>query len=166
MNKLLPVAAALVSLCAAPAIAACSGPGTPMFHCTFKGGTKEVRVCLQGEVVLYSYGDRGRTPELVMGRREIGVNMTPWSGVGRSIWEEITFYNGTYSYILSYAIDRQIEGAPVEGRLIVADGDSEVAELVCDTGSVTAHDFYPLFEAKEAAGQRYCRDTFSWGSGC
>ncbi|MEP5152671.1 hypothetical protein [Planktotalea sp.] len=151
---------------AGSAQAACFGGGTPMFHCTFNGGSKTVDVCLQGDIAVYSFGATDRAPDLLLARREIGVDMTPWNGVGRSIWEGITFYNNVYSYILSYSIDRNVEGAPIEGRLIVGEGDSEIAELICDIGSVTEADFYPLFEAKELSGQRYCPETFSWGAGC
>ena len=137
-----------------------------MFHCTFNGGSKTVDVCLQGDVALYSFGATDRSPDLLLARNAIGVEMTPWNGVGRSIWEEITFYNNAYSYNLSYAIDRNNENAHVEGRLIVGEGDSEVAELICDTGSVSEADFYPLFEAKELSGQQYCPETFSWATSC
>lgn len=160
------ITAALALFVTGSAQAGCFGTGTPLFHCTFNGAKKTIDVCLQGEVVVYHFGSTDRAPDLLMARREIGVEMTPWNGIGRSIWEEITFYNGAYSYNLSYAIDRNIESAPVDGRLIVGEGDSEVAELICDTGSVTEANFYPLFEAKEAAGQRYCQETFSWGAGC
>jgi len=159
--------ATLALICAGTAgSAACFGPGTPMFTCTFNGGAKQVNVCLQAGVALYSYGPTGGAPELLMGRDVIGVDMTPWNGVGRTIWEEMTLYSGVFSYILSYAIDRAPNGAAPEGRLIVGRGDSEVAELVCDAGTVDIADFYPLFEAKEAAGQTWCAETFSWGAGC
>ena len=57
------------------------------------------------------------------------------------------------------------QAAP-EGRIIVAEGDSELADLQCDAGSVTEANFYPLFEAKEAAGQPWCPATQSWGTPC
>lgn len=158
------------ALAALPSIGAsqdaCLGAGTPLFYCTFDGGQKEVRLCLQAGVVLYSFGKSGRTSDMVLGRAVEGVEMTPWNGVGRSIWEEVRIYNNIYSYILSYAIDRTGE-MPVDARLIVAEGeDAQLAELVCDAGSVSRSDFYPIYEAKEAAGQLYCADTYSWGVGC
>lgn len=160
------LAALFLAAGSAGASAACFGPGTPMFTCSFNGGQKQVNVCLQANVVLYSFGPTGGAPELLMGRDVIGVEMSPWNGVGRSIWEEITLYSGVFSYNLSYALDRNPDGDVPSGRLVVGRGDSEVAELICDAGSVDIHDFYPLFEAKEASGQRYCPSTFSWGSGC
>lgn len=163
-SKYLLVVAALCIGSAANA--RCFESGTPMFHCTFEGGAKTVDVCLQGEVVVYSFGRTGRAADMILARREVGVPMTPWNGIGRSISEEITIYSGTYAYILSYEMDRSVESAAVSGRLIVGEGDSELAELTCDEGSVSEADFYPLFEAKDVAGQKYCPETFSWGSGC
>lgn len=167
MRGLGRAALASLSICAAmPVSAGCFGSGTPLFECTVNGGQKSVDICLQAGVVLYSFGPAGRAPDLLLGRDVIGVDMTPWNGIGRSIWEELRIYNGIYSYIVSYAIDR-LEEAPVDARLIVAEGEeTQLAEFLCDPGSVRTSDFYPLFEAKEAAGQLYCADTFSWGAGC
>lgn len=157
----------IASLCAASAAsAACSGPGTALFTCTFKGGKKQVNVCLQGNVVLYSFGATGRAPELLLGRDVTQVGFTPWSGVGRSIWEELTLSSGDFAYALSYSIDRAPDGDLPSGQLMVGRGGRTLANLNCDVGSVDIHDFYPLFEAKEAAGQRFCIDTQSWGAGC
>jgi hypothetical protein len=164
--KLTFTAALSLALGASIAHAECAGSGTPLFHCTFQDGAKSVSICLQNDVALYSFGAAGRSPEMLLGRRVEAVEMTPWSGVGRSIWEEVRIYNDIYSYILSYAIDRSGE-MPIDARLIVAEGEeSQLAELICDTGSVRHADFYPLFEAKEAAGQRYCAETYTWGGGC
>ncbi|MGH1578879.1 hypothetical protein [Planktotalea sp.] len=146
--------------------ASCFDSGTPLFHCTFENGSKTADVCLQGEVVVYSFGNTGQAPDMIAARREIGVEMTPWNGIGRSIYEDMTIYNNVYSYILSYEVDRNVESAPILGRLIVAEGDSEIADFACDKGSVTEANFYPLFEAKDVAGQKYCPETFSWGAGC
>ncbi|WP_293451842.1 hypothetical protein [Planktotalea sp.] len=125
-----------------------------------------MNVCLQDNVVLYSFGSIGRAPELLLGRDVTRVSLTPWNGVGRSIWEEISVSSGDFNYNLSYAIDRAPDGVRPTGQLIVARGDSELANLQCDTGSVDIHDFYPLSEAKEASGQRFCRDMQRWGKGC
>lgn len=143
----------------------CFGAGEPLFHCTFKGGQKAVDICLQGDVVLYRFGPVNGPAELLLARHVIGVDMTPWSGVGRAIWEELTLHNNVYSYVLSYSVDRiASEEVLPTGGLIVAEGDSELADLSCDPGSVGAADFYPVYEAKEAAGQCYRRETQSWSA--
>lgn len=155
------VGAALTCLGTA-AHAACFGTGTPMFTCTFNSGAKQVNVCLQDAVALYSFGPTQGAPELLMGREAARVELRPWNGIGRSIWEEVRFSSGAFSYTLSYALDRAPDGALPDGRLIVTRGESEVAELICDAGSVDIHDFYPLFEAKEASGQCYDLQSGAW----
>lgn len=155
----------LVSSIAAPSGAqadGCLGDGAPLFHCSFNGGAKTVDICQQAEVVYYRFGPANGAAEQILARDIRGVDMQPWNGVGRAIWEQVTFYNTVYSYIIDYSVERDPSGPPAEGRLIVAEEDSEIAELLCDTGSVSVADFYPLFEAKEAAGQCYDRETFSW----
>lgn len=162
------IAAAL--LCSFPVVAeaACFGSGDPLFHCTVNQGRKALDVCLQGEVAIYRFGPVNGAAEMLLARHVTGVGMTPWNGIGRYLWEEATFYNGTHDYLISYSIDRNAaESAPqVQAGVIVAEGDSEVAEIGCDQGSVTEADFYPLFEAKLAAGQPWCQSTQSWNSAC
>lgn len=120
-------------------------------------------ICLHGDILTYRFGPGNGPAELLLARHVLGVDMTPWSGVGRAIWEEVTVHNSVYSYLISYSVDRMAgEDVPPEGRLIVAEGDSEVADLTCDAGSVTRSDFYPVFEAKEASGECYDQGTFSW----
>ena len=146
------------------AAAGCFGAGTPMFHCTAKNGTKAIDICLQGEVAIYRFGPLGGVAELLLARHVDGVHMRPWNGVGSSIFEEVTFYNGTYEYLIHYAVDRIAATTPqVTGGIRVQEGDHIKAELGCDTGSVAARDFYPLFEAKEASGQCWSHDSFTWG---
>lgn len=146
--------------------AGCFGSGTSLFHCTMSNGKNAVDVCLQEGVVTYSFGKLGKTPDLLLARKEVDVSMSPWNGVGRSIYEEISFHNREYSYILGYSMDRKAQDSPLEGTLIVVEGDATAAELTCDKGSVQTADFYPLFEAKELAGQRYCPDAFLWANNC
>lgn len=157
--------ALIACLClAAPPHAAqegCFGAGEPLFHC--RAGGKAVDICLQGEVVIYSYGPGGGAAELLLARRVEGVGMVPWNGIGRTLWEELTFYNGTYAYAAHYAVDRLAEGAPkVEAGVEVREGERRIARVTCDAGSVTRFDFYPVYEAKEAAGQCWSRERFEW----
>lgn len=146
--------------------ASCYGVGNPLFTCSFKGGAKQVNVCLQGDVVLYSFGQPDRAPDLLLGRNVVRVGFTPWAGVGSSIWEEISLHSDGFSYNLSYTIPRAPDGEFPSGQLRVLRGDTQVAELNCDIGSVDIHDFYPLYEAKQASGQQFCQDTRRWDFGC
>ncbi|MCR8546789.1 hypothetical protein M4578_03035 [Salipiger sp. P9] len=163
-------AIALSALILLPATseAACFGAGEPLFHCTVDHGRKAVDVCLQGGVAIYRFGPPTGAAEMLLAPVVTETEMTPWNGIGRYLWEEVTFYNGRYAYLVSYSLDRTApngQAAP-EGGIIVAEGDSELADLQCDAGSVTEANFYPLFEAKEAAGQPWCPATQSWGMPC
>lgn len=145
---------AVACLAASNAAAACFGDtGTPLFHCTLKDGTVEVRVCLQDDVAYYSYGPTAGSPDVVLVRPVTRIGMTPWPGIGRTIWEEAEFVNGSYRYRVAYAVDKMEENEPVSGYLTVSRDGEPLAELTCDRGSVSEHDLYALFEAKEAAGQ-------------
>ena len=144
---------------AATAQAACNG--APLFHC--QAGSKSIDLCLVGDVAVYRFGPSGRAAELVLERHVTDVALQPWNGVGRYLWEEVTLFNSGYSYALSYSVDRLAQGEPqVTGGVIVAQGNRTLAEVQCTPGTVRAHDFYPIFERKEANGQCWNLETFEW----
>ncbi len=146
----------------------CFGNGTPLFHCTVKGGAKAVDVCLQSDVLIYRFGAPRGAAELLLAKRVENVRMQPWNGVGRSIWEELIVDNSGYSYNISYSIDRMIEDGADDhvavplGDVIIAKGAKILNVLKCDSGSVAVADFYPLFEAKEASGQCWSHGNSRW----
>lgn len=147
----------------APANAqACSANAMTLFSCTFGGGAKTAEDCLGASDITYRFGPTGETPELIVEATPVGVHLTPWNGIGRAIWEEVVITNAGYDYLVHYSAERDPGGA-VSGGIVVAQGGSEVAQLTCDEGTVAGADFYPLYDAKEAAGQCYDRANFVWG---
>lgn len=143
--------AALVSL-PGSLVAACFGDvGTPLMHCGIEGGKTELRVCLQGDTGYYAYGPRGGAPDIVIARHVSNIEMTPWPGIGRSYWQEMTFSNGSYQYRLNHNFDR-FEELPPSGQLTVLRDGKEIAQLFCDRADLRVADFDPLLAAKEAAG--------------
>ena len=138
-----------------------------MFHCTVKGGAKTVDLCLQNQVAYYRFGPVNGPAEMLLARPVREVHMMPWNGVGRAIYEEAGFNNEAFDYTIYYAIDRIPEEdevkVSVSGGVTVIKGDQTMAQLVCDAGSVSVNDIYPLYEAKEAAGQCWDRAAFQWG---
>lgn len=146
----------------------CFGAGTELFHCTVEAGRKTADVCLQGDVAVYRFGPTGGEADLLLARGVDDVDMTPWPGVGRTIWEDMTFHNGDHSYTISRAMDRMIakddpdQSTDMRGTVVVKKRNETLSELECDPGSVSFGDFYPLFEAKEAAGQCWDREAFAW----
>jgi len=145
----------------------CFGAGDPLFHCTVKGGAKSVDVCLQHSVAYYRFGPVEGPAEMLLAQPVNNIHLWPWNGIGRTIYEEAGFNNGALDYTVHYAIDRIPEAgeikSTVSGGVTVNKGDQTMAQLSCDEGSLTVNDIYPLYEAKQAAGQCWDREAFQWG---
>ena len=157
--------AACLALLPVSAIAqnGCFGAGLPLFHCTMKGGAKSLDICMQGNAGYYRFGPGDGPAELILAHTVRDIHLTPWNGVGSSIYEEMEFWAGDVTYQIHYALDRIAADNPnITGGVLVFKADQVLAELQCDAGSVSERDFYPLFEAKQAAGQCYNPDGFSW----
>lgn len=142
------------------------GPGTASAACagldvlSCPVGKKQLDLCLTGEGLTYSFGPKGR-PELVMTDPIRKVDYQPWSGVGRSIWDAVRFFNKGVSYEVWTSLDRLDENAVWEGGVIVSKGGETLAELQCARGSVRT-DLYAVYEAKLVAGQCWNREMFAW----
>ncbi|MCG7492993.1 hypothetical protein [Thalassobius sp. Cn5-15] len=163
MCKFVKPTAFLCATLAIPAYA-CPDGATPLVSCPLQDGTKYLQTCLLGDHATYAFGATGQLPDLHLARPVADVEMTPWPGIGRYIWEDFTFTNGATSYHVSYGFDRMAEGeAQMSGGVVVEQGDNVLAELHCDLGHVTTSG-YPLslYEAKEAAGQVYSLETQTW----
>ncbi|MDC0658012.1 hypothetical protein N6L27_08410 [Leisingera sp. SS27] len=91
------------------------------------------------------------------------VDMTPWPGIGGSIWEEVIFTSADVRYIVYHSISKD-PGAqiPVEGGVVVEQSGKELAHLRCDPGSVDSGYPLPLYDAKITAGQEYSLETGAW----
>lgn len=160
-----PLVAALCLIAPTPALACFGEVGQPLFDCTFEGGSARARVCLQDDTAYYAFGPDGGAPDLVLARKVGDIDVTPWPGIGRTVWEELTFRNGAYDYRLSYAFDKMDEEEPVSGSLFVSRDGAEIAQLTCDADSVAAYDLYPLYEAKEAGGECFTPGE-GWSASC
>lgn len=155
------LAAALLAL--APAAQA-DCPKMTAFSCDIK--KKALEVCLDGGLVSYAFGPAG-APELELTTRVEQAEYVPWGGVGRSIYEEVTFRNGPYGYLVWTANDRQIlddtSPAKVTGGVIVSKAGKQIAALDC-TPFTIENGIDALWEAKERAGQCWSREDFAWAS--
>lgn len=152
-------------------VLACSDAETRYFTCTFGAGKKTIEICHDAKMARYRFGPTGEAPELELLQPVSNVDLTPWPGVGRTIWEEVTFRNADHAYVVYGSIDR---GPPSDGSDEMAvtlsggitvrrDGD-EIAHLTCDPGSVKFPWGTSLFDAKETAGQCYDPELRSWGT--
>ncbi|NSY37623.1 hypothetical protein [Leisingera sp. ANG59] len=153
----------LIFLAFSTPVQACPEGSETLVSCTFGGGSKALTTCLHGKQATYAFGAPGRQPELSMKRHVRDVGLTPWPGIGGSIWEEVIFSNGDARYIVYYSVSKD-PGAltPMEGGVIVESNGSELAHLRCDAGTVDSGYPLPLFDAKVAAGQEYSLETGEW----
>lgn len=141
--------------------AACTGGAQTVFSCTTKGGANRLQVCLDDEIIVYSYGPRGRAPDLTMARSLLNAPYAPWNGIGRYIWEEVMFFNDSHGYAVWYSIDKMRPNAPVEGGVSVTKAGQGLADIQCDRGSVEMW-FEGLYDAHARAGLCWDRAMSGW----
>lgn len=152
-----------VALCsAAPAFAACVPEGGTVLSCTAGGGAKSLDVCISGSDITYRYGPRGGAAELTLRAHVAQVEHQPWPGIGRAIWENTTFRNGSYAYEVHAGFDK-IDQTD-SGGVTVFRGGAEIASVSCDPGSVTTG-FWAVSDAKKAHGLCWDLNSHGWG-GC
>lgn len=143
---------------ASPGWAACQGD--EVFSCTI--GKKTLEVCHWKGALIYSYG-RERKPELTIAEPLETAAYTPWPGIGRAIWDAVSFQNEGTSYEVWTSFDKMDESAVLEGGVNVMQGETILTALTCDKGSV-AHSLDPILDLKAGIGQCWNSETQAWGS--
>lgn len=130
-------------------------------------GSKQLSLSIQDETVTYRYGPRGN-PELVLQEPVATVDFQPWSGVGRTDANTVTFHNHSYSYTVvsstSYENYRNDIHYYNFSIWIERDG-KELAILDCNeqfAGDPLDH----LRDAKAAIGQCWNREHEHWSENC
>lgn len=131
--------------------AACTGGARPYLSCTTKGGQNTLDVCVDNRIVLYAYGPRGQAADLTLARDLREIDYRPWNGIGRTIWEDVSFFNTGYGYTVWFAIDKMRPDAPTEGGVNVTRDGAALADIRCDPGSVTIG-MDALYDAYARAG--------------
>ncbi len=153
MLRILP----LFLLTAGPAFAACSSADASFLWCRIAGSPKTLEVCAEWNGVAYRFGPQGR-PELELFETYAGLDYQPWPGVGMDIWENVTFYNGDYSYVVNGGVERQYDSYGSErsfGGVTVSKGGREIAWLECDRNAVTYNYGDALMNGKARAGYQW-----------
>ncbi len=151
--------------------AECATPEDTFLSCTFSNGKKAVDVCVDGDMLTYRFGRIGKAPDLALSVPVVDADYTPWPGIGRAIWETVTFQNGKTSYVVAGVIDRQFSDdekdevqAEISGLIDVNEGEETLATLECDAGSVEFAYGGSIYDAKTAAGQCYNLEEQRWES--
>ncbi len=130
-----------------------------LMACTFKGGQTAMSVNLDNGSVTYDYGPVGQPSDLVLTDAVIDIDYQPWPGVGSAFWEEITFENKGYYYLVSMFALRDPGNPEIGGGVFVFEGETQIAQLDCDPGSAIFAEG-ELGSAKRAAGLCFERDTW------
>jgi hypothetical protein len=138
---------------AAPAFAICAGNQETVFSCTVQSKTIELCLTPLEQSVTYRFGPAS-APEIELTRGFGEINMRPWNGIGRHIWNSVQLPNEGFSYELYWAFDK-IEREAAAG-LNVLRGEQELATVECSNIEETAvMELETLQFAMEDAG--FCR---------
>lgn len=148
---------------ASPLWAGCPDGSAVLVDCTLEGGAKTLTTCQVGDQVSYAFGRRDAPPDLALTRHVRDVDMTPWPGIGMSIWEDFTVHNRGYDYTVFYSFRREPGAEDLTAGVVVSRGGAELARITCDPGSIDVAGYgFPIFDAKHAAGQVWSREQHRW----
>ena len=144
------------------ALADCPG-GAEIFSCDM--APKILRICHVEDNLVYSFGPDGK-PELSITAPLKTVEFTPWPGIGSSIWENVTFTNKGYSYLVWTSIMRSPDDpSGLMGGVEVTDTKGSAVGLDCDKDTAS-NSLDVIYELKVAAGQCWDFDAKAWSSTC
>ncbi|WIV52320.1 hypothetical protein QQG91_15160 (plasmid) [Marivivens sp. LCG002] len=165
------IAIAHVGVFSATQVFAGCPQGTEAFNtCQIEGRNTEVAVCFDDRNVSYSYGSIGSPPELELSSPVERVDFEPWPGLGRSIYEEVTFYNGDYSYTVGGGFERPFSDEEAQqelrrfGWVEVMHLGEQIAYFECRPETVTYGFGGGLYDLKVAANQSWDQYSLSWVS--
>ncbi len=162
----LAIALALApGLALTPSLASAACPEITLVSCGLANSAKRVELCLTGDSLRYRFGTAQNT-ELELIRDVAEASYTPWPGIGRTMWEELSLENaGTTYQFSSYAEKLMEEGTEDQlalgTDLLVLRGEKVLAKLTCDPAQVS--DLYPVGKALHARG--YCLGEDGWRKG-
>ena len=138
--------------------------------CKIEGRNTEVSVCYDSTTATYSYGPVGGTPDLVLSEPIGTVDFQPWHGVGKAIFDSMTFYNEDYSYQVGGGFDRPFSEEEMEqgirrfGWIDIAKNGQSIATLECEPDTVSYGFGDGIFDVKLAAGYEWDSLSRTWVS--
>lgn len=150
-------ACAAALLAALPGICGADQPPDLVLDCAI--GSKRLEVHVGAGQASYAFGPSGR-PELALTLSLDETIAMPWPGVGRTIWESISFQNNDVTYEVWITLDRLDLGQTTSGGVTVSRSGETLAELQCTEGTAQVG-IFAIADAMEAAG--YCVDRDQGG---
>lgn len=155
--------AGFLTLCAV-SVRAETHVDTPIFECQMRGGAKVLSVGYNAPFVFYSFGSPDQA-ELVIKVPVTELEVRPWNGIGRYLFEGATFENDGHGYVVHHALDRLTQNAALEGGVIVMKGDAVLADLACDAGTVQGG-MFAFADLKDLGGQCWDLEAQVWSTQC
>ena len=156
---------ALSCLVPTAAGAACGAGDTNVLSCSLLDRQTEVSLCIGGDTIFYAYGGFGEKPEVQLSAPVAEIESRPWSGIGRTIWETVTFRDGDFAYEVNLGATTVQEGDELvrqdAGGVAVFVNGQEMTYVECDAKSATAG-IWAVSDAKEAAGICWNPNAFEW----
>lgn len=162
--------AILTCVLPAPAARADCPAGQYLFlSCKIEDRPKYLQVCFDEQAMYYTFGPQNGPAELTLSETYDTLDYTPWPGVGRAIWESVSFTNQDFTYTVYGGFDRMFGDEteddhphPHFGSLTVTQGEQTIAELTCDRTTTTFSWPEEIFGHKEAAGFEWDYSESSW----
>ena len=158
-----------LSLFCGGAQAACLAGEQTFMACGIAGRGDRLGVCFDADTVFYRYGPADGPAELELSVGIESVAYTPWPGIGRAIWESVSFANADYTYEAFAGFDRMLADEANDGMDVAAFGgvhvlrnDEIIATRTCAGDSVAFGWDSALFEAKSALGQSWDIGNRQW----
>jgi len=117
--------------------AACNSGEKTVFSCTATNN-KQIEVCDAGRTISYSFGKRGKKPELALSVPRNKVTTFQWHGIGRYMNYSVSIPNGKYMYTVYTSVDKleRNEAKGFEAGVTVEKGDKLLATVICRDKSV------------------------------
>lgn len=146
----------------------CPAGQEPFTSCQIDDRNTEVLVCFDEQVVTYSYGPVGGTPDLFLSEPIEHIDFEPWSGLGKAISESVTFYNGDFAYDVGGGFDRpfseeeMLEPIRRFGWVEVTESGAMAAYLECIPETVSYGFGGGIHDIKVAARQIWDSDSLTW----
>ncbi len=124
-----------------------------------------MQICHWKGALIYNFGPLD-APELSIAEPLETVAFTPWPGVGRYIWEKVSFRNGAFAYEVYSSVERGPDAATGQvGTITVFEGDTEIVHLTCDADTI-AGSLDRIYDLKQSIGQCWDADSKTWTNIC
>jgi hypothetical protein len=121
----------LTSLYAAPILAKCHQKDKTLFFCKIQKSGKILEVCDKGKTLSYSFGKKGKKPELSLVVPRADASTYQWGGIGSSESYSVTIPNGDTNYSVFWQVDKLEKDYPETSGVIVEVKGKIVATINC-----------------------------------